>query len=85
MQELIIQLITGAVGGNVAGALLKKYNLGALWNTVVGVLGGAGGGQLLDQLGIGGNGIGADVAGSGVGGAVLMVVVGLIKSAMAKK
>jgi hypothetical protein len=27
---LLIQLISGAVGGNIAGAILKKYNLGPM-------------------------------------------------------
>jgi hypothetical protein len=34
---LIIQLIAGGVGGNVAGAALKQYNLGTVGNTIAGV------------------------------------------------
>jgi len=37
---LIIQLLSGAVGGNIAGSLLKNYSLGTMWNSVVGILGG---------------------------------------------
>jgi len=51
---LIIQLICGAAGGNIAGALLNKYNLGTLGNSIVGILGGGLGGQLLGMLGAGG-------------------------------
>ena len=36
---LIIQLITGAVGGNVAGSLMKNLSLGTLWNSVAGIIG----------------------------------------------
>ena len=36
--ELIISLIAGAVGGNVAGGLLKNINLGLLGNSIVGVV-----------------------------------------------
>ncbi len=37
---LIIQLISGAVGGNLAGTLMKKFSLGTLWNSVAGIIGG---------------------------------------------
>ena len=47
---LVIQLISGAVGGNVAGLLAKAKNLGPLLNSVLGALGGAGGGQVLTQI-----------------------------------
>ena len=82
--ELIISLLSGAVGGNVAGALLKKFSMGTLWNSVVGILGGGLGSQLLGMLGIDISGIIGNIAGSGVGGAVLMVIIGLVKSAMKK-
>jgi len=88
---LIIQLVSGAVGGNVAGALLKNYNLGTLLNSVAGIVGGGLGGQLLGMLGMAAAGGGMDLAGivgnvgsGGVGGAVLMIIVGLIKKALAK-
>lgn len=88
---LIIQLICGAVGGNLAGSAIKKYDLGTLGNSIAGILGGGIGGQLLGLLGVaasGGSldlaGIISSVAGGGVGGAVLMLIVGLIKKAMAK-
>lgn len=91
--ELLISLIGGAVGGNVAGSLLKNYNLGTLWNSVVGILGGGLGAQLLGALGVMGGGesamdigsIIANIASSGVGGGVLMVIVGLVKNMMGKK
>jgi len=35
MVPLIIQLISGAVGGNIAGALLKNFNLGPIGNSIV--------------------------------------------------
>ncbi|MBA6156672.1 hypothetical protein H3Z83_09120 [Tenacibaculum sp. S7007] len=82
--ELLISLLSGAVGGNVAGALLKKFSMGTLWNSVIGILGGGLGAQLLGMLGIDISGIIGNIAGSGVGGGVLMVIIGLIKSAMNK-
>ena len=92
----IIGLISGAVGGNVTGNLMKNFSLGTLGNSVVGLLGGGLGAQLLGMLGAGnaaaaGSSGGMDigtiisqVAGGGVGGAVLLAIVGLIKNAMAK-
>ena len=93
--NLIIQLVAGIVGGNVAGAALKDYNLGGIGNTIAGALGGVGGGQLL-QVAIpaiaaaaGGNlDVGAiigQIVGGGAGGAILTVIVGLVKSMMASQ
>jgi len=84
---LLIELISGAVGGNVAGAALKKYSLGTLLNSIVGIIGGGIGGQLLGMSGgsMDLGGILANIGTSGVGGAVLMIIIGLIKQAMAKK
>jgi uncharacterized membrane protein YeaQ/YmgE (transglycosylase-associated protein family) len=90
---LIIQLVSGAVGGNIAGGLLKKYSLGTTWNSVLGIVGGGLGGQLLGMLGIGGSAaaggldlgsIVSSVAGGAVGGGVLMAIVGVIRQQMAK-
>lgn len=89
----IISLLSGALGGNLAGALLKKSSLGTLWNSVAGIAGGGLGGTLLGMLGMsaGGGGDALDVANilgnvasGGVGGGVLMAIIGMIRSAMAK-
>jgi uncharacterized membrane protein YeaQ/YmgE (transglycosylase-associated protein family) len=89
---LIIQLVSGAVGGNVAGGLMKQFSLGTLGNSIAGILGGGIGGQLLGLLGIatgsGGMDIGSivgSIASGGVGGGVLMAIVGVIKNAMKKQ
>src|SRR5262245_27862884 len=58
---LLIQLVSGAVGGNAAGAAMKKFSLGTVGNSIVGILGGGLGGQILGALGMGGDvGAGAD-------------------------
>ncbi len=90
--SLLIQLVSGAVGGNVAGAALKNLSLGTVGNSLVGILGGGIGGQLLGMLGMGGGGEGAmdagsilsSVAGGGVGGAVLLAIIGFVKKSMGK-
>lgn len=51
---LIINLVTGAGGGLVAGKLLKNLSLGSAGNAISGILGGGLGGKLLGMLGIGG-------------------------------
>jgi len=93
MTSLLIQLASGAVGGNAAGAALKKLSLGTVGNSIVGILGGGIGGQLLGMLGMGGDAaagatdmssILSSVAGGGVGGAVLLAIVGFIKNSMGK-
>lgn len=85
MTATIISLICGAVGGNLGGLVLRKFSLGPLWNSVVGIIGGGIGGQVLGMLGLGGgNAIVGGLASGGVGGMVLMLIVGLIKRAMAK-
>jgi hypothetical protein len=91
--NLIIQLISGVVGGNAAGAALKDYNLGNLGNTIAGAIGGIGGGQLLQALipaiasaaAGGGIDIGSvlgQIVGGGAGGAMLTVIAGLVKTVM---
>ncbi|MDW3118229.1 MAG: hypothetical protein R8G60_10940 [Roseovarius pacificus] len=52
--ELLISLIAGALGGNIAGGLLKNVNLGVLGNSIAGIVGGGLGGQLLSMVGAGG-------------------------------
>ncbi len=95
MLGTIIGLLSGAAGGNIAGALMKKNSLGTLWNSVAGIAGGGIGSSLLGMLGMaagdptagGSLDIGSmlGMAGSGVaGGGVLMAVIGMIRRAMAK-
>ncbi len=90
---LIIQLFCGALGGNAAGKLLKNIDLGPLGNSIAGILGGGVGGQILNALGMfagaqGGSldlaSIIGNIASGGVGGGVLMAIIGLIKSLIAK-
>ncbi len=97
---IVTDLIAGGVGGNIAGAVLKKFDLGPIGNTVAGIVGGVGGGQLLSMLMSGGAAAAAtsaasaggmdmssiigNVAGGGIGGAIVMAIVGLVKAQMNK-
>lgn len=49
--NMIISLISGLAGGNIAGALSEK-NLGALANSISGLIGGGIGGWILKALGL---------------------------------
>ena len=95
MLALIIQLISGAIGGNLAGSLMKKSSLGTLWNSVAGIIGGGLGGQVLGMISpslgaaaSSGNldiaSILGSVAAGGVGGGILIAIIGFIKKLMGK-
>lgn len=90
---LVIQLIGGAAGGNVVGALLKNLNLSKVVATIAGIVGGVGGGQLAGVLGLltkilgesGASSVLGNGASSAIGGALLTAIVGFIKKAMEPK
>ena len=94
LTNLIVELVSGAVGGNVAGAAMKEKSLGTAGNSIAGIVGGGIGGAILQAV-MGGAATGggsmdmssilSNVGGGGVGGAILMIVIGLIKNQMAKK
>ncbi len=92
MIALIVQLISGALGGNAAASLMKG-GLGTVGNSIAGILGGGLGGQVLGMivpsLGAAASSgsmditsILASVAGGGVGGGIIVAIVNFIKKAM---
>ena len=89
---LIIQLASGALGGNLAGSLMKNFSMGPIINSILGILGGGLGGQILGMLGIATGdgamdltGILGSIGAGAVGGGGLMAIVGVIKSLIGKK
>jgi uncharacterized membrane protein YeaQ/YmgE (transglycosylase-associated protein family) len=90
---LIIQIISGAVGGIVTGIVKKDLSLGTIWNSIAGIIGGGAGGQLLASLGIvlANNGnldvqnIGGSIAAGGVGGGALLAIISTVKNNLLKK
>lgn len=82
---IVLQLVAGAIGGNATGSGAKK-SLGTTLTTVLGALGGLGGGQLLGALGLGGGeatslaSIATDPIGGGAGGAIVGVLAGMLGS-----
>lgn len=98
--NLIISLVSGAIGGNLAGAATSDKNLGPIFNTIAGLIGGGGGEFILKALGVisaahatGTTGeTGIDIASllsnigvSGVSGAALTGIITLVKDALQKK
>ena len=91
---LVIQLVSGAVGGNVAGKVLPNMNLGTLGNSIAGIVGGGLGGQILSTLlntSVASNAGALDictiiqsVASGGVGGGVLLAVVSIVRKVLGK-
>ena len=85
---LIIQLVSGAVGGHLAGGAMKNMNLSMIVRTVAGAIGGVGGGQLAGMLMTGGTAAAASgmdigaiitqILSGGVGGAVLTAIAGMV-------
>ena len=84
---LVIQACAGGVCANIAGELLRKYDLGAVGNTISGILGGGLGARFVGAF-AGGAGtdplrgglhlgsIVGQIVSSAVGGGVLMMIIG---------
>jgi uncharacterized membrane protein YeaQ/YmgE (transglycosylase-associated protein family) len=94
--NLIISLVSGAVGGNVAGYGITEKNMGPIANSIIGLIGGGAGDFILRVLGVlASTGtaepnldlstILANIGVSGVSGAALTAIVSLIKDAIQKK
>ena len=79
--SLLVQLISGAVGGNVGGLLNKAKSMGPMLNTVLGAVGGIGGGQLLGAsvTNMLGNATAGNAVASGVVGLLLPLIGGMLK------
>ncbi len=82
LTSLLIQLVSGAVGGNLGGLLNKAKSLGPLLNTVLGAVGGLGGGQVLGTTLtniLGGNATAGSATASGLVGLLLPLIVSFFK------
>ena len=99
--NLIISLISGIAGGHIAGAAMPQKNLGAIGNTIAGLIGGGAGDFILKALGVlattnvaGAEGAAsgfdltsllASIGAGGVGGGALTAIAALVKDALQKK
>lgn len=91
MDQILINLVAGALGGNAAGKASPSFDLGTLGNTVAGLVGGGVLGQIITlawpaiatSIQSGTFNVGsiiAQVVGGGAGGAILTAIVGAIKN-----
>ena len=91
MEQILINLVAGAVGGNAVGKASPKFDLGMLGNTIAGLVGGGVLGQIITllmpavtaaaqagDLSVGG--IVTHLIGGGAGGAILTAIIGMIKN-----
>ncbi len=94
MLGLAVSALSGLAGGNLTGAALKDKSLGAIGNSIAGLIGGVAGTYILqavnvlEAVGLANVSLGevAGMIGSGaVGGGILTALVGFIKNAMLKK
>ncbi len=77
LTSLMLQLVAGAAGGNLAALLRRGGTHGLVVNSLVGAVGGVGGGSLLGGAlapGLVGDGISAAIAGTG-----LSLMLGLLR------
>ena len=89
---LLIQIVTGVLGGQAIGAVLKQAAMGQLPKLLAGGIGGVAGGTLLSGL-LGGadpaaagalGGMASDVIGGAGGGAILTGLLGAVMGGMKK-
>jgi hypothetical protein len=91
VEQILINLVAGAAGGNAVGKASPNFDLGTLGNTLAGLVGGGILGQILTLLmpaitaaaQSGNLSLGAiitQVIGGGAGGAILTAIVAVIKN-----
>jgi len=91
MEQILMNLVAGAIGGNAAGKASPTFDLGTLGNTLAGLVGGGVLGQLIPlvlpavsaaaqsgNLTIGG--VLTHLIGGGAGGAILTAIIGGLKN-----
>lgn len=93
---IIVQVITGIIGGQAVGAALKQAAMGQLPKILSGAIGGVGGAAILGSILGGGaidpaaiEGVGSalnlnNIIGGAGGGAILTAIVGAVMNAMKK-
>ena len=76
---LLLQIIGAAIGGNIAGLTIKKYSLGIIGNSLLGIHGGGVGGYILSvfSINIGGTIYGSMLVGI-IGGFIVAIALMVI-------
>ena len=85
LTSLLVQAVSGAVGGSAVGAAAKNYSLSPIGNAIAGAVGGGVLGQLIGNFaGPMIEGWIGNIVGGGVGGIVVTLVAGLISNMTSK-
>lgn len=91
MEQILINLVSGALGGNAVGKASPSIDMGFIGNTIAGLVGGGALGQVVSMLmpavtaaatsgDMSLGGIVTQVIGGGAGGAILTALIGLLKN-----
>ncbi len=84
LEGVLIAVIIGALGGWLAGVIVKGAGLGLLGNIVVGIVGAVLASWLLPQLGLGfslGNALLTSILYATIGAVIILVILSLIRRA----
>ena len=79
--QLVLSLIGGGIGGYITGAVLKN-NLGSAGSVITGLIGGGASEKILTSTGVLSGSVVEQISGSGIGGAVLVLIVRVLKRAV---
>ena len=87
MEQILMNLVAGALGGNAVGKASPSFDLGTLGNTIAGLVGGGVLGQVITLLlpslmsgKLDAATIITQLVGGGAGGAILTAIIGAIKN-----
>jgi len=87
MEQILMNLVAGALGGNAVGKASPSFDLGTLGNTISGLVGGGVLGQIITHLlpslmsgKLDAGTISTQLIGGGAGGALLTAIVGAVKN-----
>jgi uncharacterized membrane protein YeaQ/YmgE (transglycosylase-associated protein family) len=87
MEQILMNLVAGALGGNAVGKSSPSFDLGTLGNTISGLVGGGVLGQIITLLlpsllsgKLDASTIITQLVGGGAGGAILTAIIGAIKN-----
>jgi hypothetical protein len=91
---LIVQILGGSTGGQLAGSRLKSLSSGSVGNWLAGMVGGMLGGNVVNSslgitksmtaTGVDPGVLLSQLIGSGIGGGLMMILVGMLRQVFAK-
>lgn len=82
IESLLVFLLIGAIGGWLAGVIVKGFGFGLVGNIVVGIVGAFVAGLIFPAIGFGlGGGILAWIVHATIGAVILLVIIRVLKRA----